>query len=112
MTFENVKIVFYVSEIDSNKVIEQLLSGNINQIGNYNNCISWVPVRSSWTPVDGANPYIGNTGVRSTENEVRIEFKCKYSEIKEKVNFIKSIHPYEEVEIDIIPILDTSDIEK
>ena len=60
---------------------------------------------SSWTPTENANPYIGTINQISKEKEVRLEFKCESKDVLRVVGLLKDIHPYEEPEIDIIPLL-------
>ncbi|WP_024865591.1 divalent cation tolerance protein CutA [Butyrivibrio sp. FCS014] len=107
--FENYKIVVYIPKSDSNQIIERLLDQNLNKIGNYYNCVSWSNVRSTWMPIGEANPYIGEKNKRSFEDEVRLELVCKREDVKRIVEQIKKIHPYDEAEIDIIPIFTKDD---
>lgn len=41
------------------KAVEQAGGG---KIGNYEGCMSWWKVRSSWVTMDGAHPYHGEVG--------------------------------------------------
>ncbi len=102
--FDNYKIVVYIPQVDSDQIIERLLDQNLNRIGNYCNCVSWTNTRSTWMPVGEAKPYIGEKNIRSFEDEVRLELACKREDVKRIVEQIEQIHPYDEVEIDIIPI--------
>lgn len=107
--FASYKIVVYIPEKDFNEYLSKILKLNINQIGNYKNCISWTNCTSSWTPLDNANPYIGQINQTSIEKEMRLEFKCDTKNIKQLVKLLKDIHPYEEPEIDIIPLISIID---
>ena len=57
------------------EALEQIKNGlyekGFGKIGNYENCLSWYKVDSSWKPVDGANPYQGTVG----ETEFATEYK-------------------------------------
>lgn len=102
--FEDYKIVVYIPQNDSDQIIEKLLKLDLNNVGNYTNCVSWTGVKSTWMPIGEANPYIGEKNRRSFEDEVRLEFVCKRANVKRIISHIKKIHPYEKAEIDIIPI--------
>lgn len=104
--FDCFKVVVYVPKDHANTIIESLQNVSINRIGEYDNCMSWTDVHSSWTPTEKAKPFIGTSGQRSVEEEVRIEFSCRRDKLSEVVNYINSIHPYERAEIDIIPIIE------
>ena len=99
------KIVVYISEKDFEQYLVQILEQEVNQIGNYKNCLSWIHCDFSWTPTQNASPYIGTINQIAREKEVRLEFKCDSKDVQKNVEFLKKIHPYEEPEIDIIPLL-------
>lgn len=96
--FEDFKIIVYVPFSDFNEYLERLETLTLNRIGDYKNCLSWTEVTSTWIPIDSANR-------KSLEKEVRLEFSCKKPDLTEIVKFMKLVHPYEEPEIDVIPIM-------
>lgn len=108
--FDEYKIVVFIPKEKEKEIVEKLLAFDLNEIGEYRNCMSWSDVTSTWTPTERANPYLGQNGVRSIEREVRIEFLCKRSDLKKNVEYIKSIHPYETAEIDIVPIINADQL--
>ena len=75
-------------------------------IGNYNYCAFVTPGHGYFQPLAGANPTIGQVGKIERVAEVKIEFICRADKVKEVVEAIKTAHPYEEVPIDILPLLD------
>ena len=77
----------------------------VGKIGNYENCMSWYPITSSWKPIDGAQPYLGNVGEIEFAPEYKLEFRCEENMIEEAIQTIKDNHPYEEVGINVIEIL-------
>lgn len=98
------KIVVYVPESDFSDYIENLSKYKINRIGDYVNCLSWAKVTSTWTPVEGAHPYLGNVGKQSVENELRVEMLCDIEQVPKIAEILRKFHPYEEPEIDMYPI--------
>jgi hypothetical protein len=107
MEFQIFKIETFIPEeyIDS-------LRQNLNSIGaltiggNYDSCMSTSKVKGSWRPLKGANPFDGEEGKLSIEEEIKVEFCCKRELLKETLKTIKKVHPYEEPVINVIPIFD------
>ncbi|MCO4784124.1 MAG: hypothetical protein KC646_17500 [Candidatus Cloacimonetes bacterium] len=75
-------------------------------IGNYRYC-SFVSKGTGWfEPQKGAQPTIGKLSQLESVSEVKIEFQCNYDQIAELIKVIKDAHPYEEVPIEVFPMLD------
>jgi hypothetical protein len=71
----------------------------------YSRAFSYWPVKGTWIPGEGSDPYLGSIGQIETADEMRIEFAVYGSDLRETVRIIRSVHPYEEPCIDIIPML-------
>ena len=54
---------------------------------------------------EGANPYIGKIDKIEFAPEYKLEFRCSEKDLQTAVEIIKKNHPYEEVCINIIPLL-------
>lgn len=102
------KVFVFIPKNYLNKIVKSLQEFNVNQIGNYINCISWCEMHSTWTSLDNANPFIGQPGKVSIEDEYKLEFLCDESKLNEVIAFLKKIHPYEEPEIDIFELFEGS----
>lgn len=74
-------------------------------VGKYDHVISYSVVQGFWRPLMGSRPFNGEAGKISSGTECKMEFKCLYENIEEVKNIIKSIHPYEEPVINIMPLL-------
>ena len=98
------KVVTYVPKDWLEAVVQALCDIEVNSLGNYVNCMTWWEVTSTWTPIEGANPFIGTVGEMSVEPEYRIEFLCDADKIELAAQAIRSVHPYEEVAIDVYPM--------
>lgn len=70
----------------------------------YDMTFSLTEVTSMWRPLEGSNPFIGDVGKISVEKEIKVEFSVRERYLKDVVNAILSVHPYEEPGIDIIPM--------
>lgn len=106
--FDTFKVVVYFPPTAGQDFIDKIEGESLNKIGEYLNCVSWVEVRSTWTPSDKAKPLIGKAGKKSIEPELRLELKCCRNDLGRVVEFIESNHPYETAEIDIYPMFDQS----
>ena len=78
----------------------------IGTIGNYTHCCFVVEGRGYAKPTDAANPHIGSAGVIEEIDEVSLEFVCNKNQLKELQQLIDDHHPYEEVAMDIFPLLE------
>ena len=99
------KIETYVPKEALDNIKNGLYSNGFGKIGNYDCCLNWYEVNSSWRPVEGANPYLGEVGKIEYATEYKLEFRCEKKDLKLAIKTIKDNHPYEEVCINIIPII-------
>ena len=75
-------------------------------IGNYSYCTYSVSGFGTFIPGENANPFIGNENKLEFVKEEKLEFVCKVNNVKNVVKAIREVHPYEEPEIDIFPLID------
>jgi hypothetical protein len=101
----NVKIELFVPEPFIELLRDELNKVNVGHIGNYDHCLSITEVRGYWRPLAGATPYQGEIGEISAGMECKVEVNCKWGHVREALNVIKHIHPYEEPLINIIPLV-------
>lgn len=101
---ETFKVETFVPEEAFEKIRDELYAKGFGKIGNYENCLSWFKVNSSWKPVAGADPYQGTVGKTEFAEEIKIELRCDKTELSEVVKTIKTNHPYEEVCINVMKI--------
>lgn len=100
------KIVVFVPEQDFQDYLDKINVYTINRIGDYINCMSWMPVTGSYVPVDNANPYIGEINQRAVVNEMKLEMQCDFENVHDVMQILCENHPYERPEIDIYQIYD------
>lgn len=60
-------------------------------------------------PNEKAHPYIGELNKLEYIDEEKLEFVCEVDKVKKVIEQLKESHPYEEPEIDIIPLIDEKD---
>lgn len=78
-------------------------------IGRYQYCAFVTEGYGYFLPMEGANPVVGKVGAVTKTDEVKIEFVCEKEKIQAVLAAIKSVHPYDEIPIDIFPMLDISE---
>lgn len=104
---EFVKLVVTVPESHADKVRVAIGNADAGKFGNYSFCSFSSKGIGRFRPEEGANPAIGSIGKIEEIIEERIEVTCKKAQLKNIINEIKKVHPYEEVVIDIYPMIST-----
>jgi hypothetical protein len=102
---ELVKLVVFVPEENADDMRKALGEAGAGRIGEYSFCSYSIKGIGRFVPSDNANPHIGTAGRMEAVNEERIEVACEKDQAAEIVDVIKQVHPYEEVVIDIYPML-------
>lgn len=103
---KNVKIVVFIPEEKVSELRDAVCDAGAGKIGKYSYCTSSIKASGTYIPNDKAEPYIGTQNTLEFVEEIRLEFICDVKKVKQVVKIIRQIHPYEEPEIDIIPLLD------
>ncbi len=102
---ENVKVVVFVPVDRADAVRKAIAEAGAGKIGNYGGCSFSIKGVGRYTPLDGARPAIGEVGKSEEVEEERIEFVCAKNRLSVVKDEIKKVHPYEEVALDIYPLL-------
>ena len=80
------------------------------RIGNYSHCSYSVAGTGRYKPLAGAHPAIGKVGEFEKVEEEKIECICERSKAKEIITAIRKVHPYEEVALDIYPLISEEEL--
>lgn len=107
---EMVKIVVFVPLTHTDIVRQAMGDAGAGIIGNYSHCTFSSRGHGRYKPMEGANPAIGEVGKFEEVEEERIEIVCPKNKAKEIIEAIKKVHPYEEVALDIYPLVDPEDL--
>jgi len=102
---ELVKLVVFVPEENADEVRQALGEAGAGKIGEYSFCSYSIKGVGRFKPSENANPHIGSAGKMEEVNEERIEVACEKEQAADIIQVIKDVHPYEEVVIDIYPML-------
>ena len=104
MESNNVKLVVFVPETHTDVVREAMGKAGAGKIGNYSHCTFSIKGVGRFKPETGASPHIGKVGKLEEVLEERVETVVERSKLKEVIEAIKKVHPYEEVAFDIYPL--------
>ena len=98
------KFVVFVPKEAEKKIRDIICREGGGQWKNYSCCTFNIEGTGTFTPLEGAKPYIGKIGSMSYVDEVRIECIVNESVLDKVVKSTIAAHPYEEVAYDIYKI--------
>jgi dinuclear metal center YbgI/SA1388 family protein len=98
------QLVVYVPEDHVDAVRDAMFAAGAGSIGNYDECGWAVPGKGTFRPLDGANPYAGEQGMREAMEEQKLEMVVEPWKLTDVLAAMKSTHPYEEVAHGIWPL--------
>ena len=102
---ELVKLVVFVPEENADEVRQALGEAGAGKIGEYTFSSFSLKGTGRFKPSDDANPHKGEPGKLEEVAEERIEVACEKDQVNDILKAIKDVHPYEEVVVDIYPML-------
>lgn len=106
MDFKRVKISTTVPVENADQLRDALGKAGAGKIGEYSFCSFSVIGRGRFMPTEDADPHIGEANKLEVVEEEQIEVVCDRAIAKQVIAALKSAHPYEEVIIDITPLID------
>ena len=98
------KLEIFIPETHFAELRKALQSVDAGHIGNYDCCLSYSRVIGTWRPLPGTDPFIGEEGKISEEEELKVEVTVYGSRLDETIEAVKDIHPYEEPVINVIEL--------
>lgn len=105
-----VKIVVTVPIENVDEVRNAICEEGAGMIGNYTHCSMTTKCIGTFRPTNEANPYIGEKNKLEIVEEEKLEVICDINIVKKVLKRLREVHPYEEPEIDIIPLIDEGDL--
>jgi len=100
------QIVFYVPESHLEPVKEALFKAGAGKIGDYE-CCAWQTLgQGQFRPLEGSDPYLGQTGEVEQVAEYKVELVCEKAVLKSAITAMLAAHPYEEPAYSIWPLFD------
>lgn len=107
---ELVKLVTFVPRSHADVVRKAIGDAGAGRIDNYSHNSFTITGIGRWFSMKGANPTIGKVGELSEEPEERIECICERKLAKKVIMVLKKAHPYEEVVVDIYPLISEEEL--
>ena len=102
--FIDVKLEIFVPQEYALKIRDELAKIGVGRIGNYDHCVAISPIQGYYRPLPGSDPFEGQIEKISEVREFKIEVNCKRELVNEAMQVIRSVHPYEEPLVNVIPL--------
>lgn len=106
MKSTNVKLVIFAPLSHADIVREALGNAGAGKIGNYDFCSFSTRGIGRYKGNENSNPAIGEAMKYESVEEEKIEVVLPRTLLKNVVDAVKKVHPYEEVAFDIYPLED------
>lgn len=103
---KKVKIIVTIPVENVEEVRDAICKEGAGVIGNYTHCSMSTKCIGTFKPNEEANPFIGEKNKLEFVNEEKLEVVCDVDKVKRVIKKLREVHPYEEPEIDIIPLID------
>ncbi|SRR5258708_4562619 len=100
------KIEIFLPEQYIDAIREAMNTAGACHVGNYDNCLNYMPVHGFWRPLEGAHPFKGTIREINKGTEYKIETVCDDEHLEAAIAAARKAHPYEEPLINIIPLYD------
>jgi hypothetical protein len=98
------KICVGIPETFSQKLMDAVNDSMSPLYPGYDRVFATYHANGTWRPLPGSKPYIGSIGEIETADEIRVEFAVRRRDLKNVLEVIRKVHPYEEPAIDVIPM--------
>ena len=100
-----VKLEIFIPETHFTQLRQTLQATETKSAGNYDSCLAYSHVTGSWRALEGASPYDGVIGEITEAPELKVEVRIELDRLEETIAAIRSVHPYEEPVIFVIPLM-------
>lgn len=104
------QIVVYIPESHVEQVKEALFKAGAGKIGDYDSCAWQTLGQGQFRPLQGSNPYIGQTGSVEQVAEYRVELVCEEAVLKAAIAAMIGTHPYEEPAYSVWSLVNREDL--
>lgn len=110
MDFKRVQISTTVSLENTDAIREALGKAGAGTLGNYSFCSFSIAGKGRFKPSENADPHIGKANKLETIDEEQISVSCDLKDAKQIIAALRAAHPYEEPLIEIVPLIDETDL--
>lgn len=109
MDFKRVRITTTVPVKDAEALRDALGKAGAGTLGDYSFCSFSIIGKGRFKPSENADPHIGEANTLEVVEEEQISFNCDLKGAKHVVATLRTIHPYEEPLIEVVPVIDVAD---
>ncbi|WP_323847223.1 YqfO family protein [Microbulbifer magnicolonia] len=95
------KLCVYIPESHLETVKGALFAAGAGRIGDYDSCCWQVLGAGQFRPLEGSQPFIGQTGAVERVAEYRVEMVCADELVDAALAALRGAHPYEEPAFDL-----------
>ena len=95
------KLCVYIPVSHLEPVKQALFAAGAGRIGDYDSCCWQVKGEGQFRPLDGSQPFIGQTGEVEPVAEYRVETVCADEVVDNVLAAMRAAHPYEEPAFDL-----------
>ena len=88
-------LVVYVPEGHLQRVKQALFKAGAGALGSYSECSWEVKGWGQFRPLGGSDPHLGEQGMLNRVSEYRVEITLPESSLKEVIQALLHVHPYE-----------------
>ena len=104
------KLSFYVPEKHLEAIKTALFVKGAGRYKSYDQCCWQVRGEGQFRPLTDSNPYVGRANCLEKVAEYKVEMICEDAVIKETVQTLLSVHPYEEPAYEVYRIATVEDL--
>ena len=95
------KLCVFIPESHTETVKQALFAAGAGRIGDYD-CCAWQTLgQGQFRPLEGSQPFIGQTGSVEQVAEYRVEMVCTDDVVDAALTALREAHPYEEPAFDL-----------
>lgn len=105
MNINKVLIKVVVPKKYLNLIINEVCMIGAGKTKNYTYCTMYYKCSGTFKPSINAKPFMGKKNTLNHVKGISLEFICDTLILDKVINKIKEVHPYEEPDIEIIPLL-------
>jgi dinuclear metal center YbgI/SA1388 family protein len=98
------KIVVFVPKNFVAKAADAMFKAGGGSIGEYSNCSFQTEGNGTFRGSDKSNPSVGSKNVSEKVEEIKLEMVVSAANVKNVINAMLNVHPYEEPAYDLYPL--------
>lgn len=100
------KLCYFVPASHLEATKNALFVAGAGRIGDYDCCAWQCRGQGQFRPLDGSQPFLGQSGELEKVDEYRVELVCEDSAIRAAIAALRRAHPYEEPAYDVFRMED------